>query len=138
MARPFEMINDINDKKQLWKLAVKVHHKWKVTPATKKYFEMLVADKRGHDIHVIVSTMFRQSFDSALLVDVTYTMSNFQVLPNDLLFRPSNQKYILKFTGGTTIRDVGKHDIPDKICNLTPFADIILEKWQRNLLTDVI
>ncbi|CAK8565531.1 unnamed protein product [Lathyrus sativus] len=99
---------------------------------------MAVVDKKGHDIYIIILTTFRQSFDSALLVDVTCTMSNFQVLPNDLLFRPSNQKYILNFNGGMTIKDVGKHDIPDKICNLTPFPDIISRKWQRNLLTDII
>lgn len=60
--------------------------------------------------------------------NVTCTMFNFQVQPNDLMFKPTNLKFLLKFTSGTTMEDVGKHDIPDKSANLTPFADIISGK----------
>ncbi|CAI8612671.1 unnamed protein product [Vicia faba] len=69
MARPFEMIT------------------------LKEHFEMVVFDKHGHDIHVVVPTIFKQTFDSIL-----------------------------------------KHDIQDKLRNLTPFANIIFGKWQRNVL----
>ncbi|CAI8587855.1 unnamed protein product [Vicia faba] len=97
MARPFEMISDINDHMELWKISVKIHHKWKVTTASKEHFEMVVFDKHGHDID-----------------------------------------FILKFTGGTTVGDTGKHDIDNKPRNLTPFVDVISEKWQRIVLCDVI
>ncbi|CAK8533328.1 unnamed protein product [Lathyrus sativus] len=138
MARLFEMMNDITDRKDLWKLAVKIHHKWKVITTTKEHFEMVVIDKQGHDIHVVVPTIFRQTFDSALSVNVTCTMSNFQVQLNDLIFKPTSHKYLLKFTGGIRIRDTGKHDIPNKVINLTPYADIVAGKWPKNLLIDVI
>ncbi|CAI8607038.1 unnamed protein product [Vicia faba] len=100
MARPFEMISDINDRNELWEIAVKKHHKWMVTTAPKEHFEMVV--------------------------------------PSDLMFKPTNHKFLLKFTSGTTIGDIGKHDITDKLSSLTPFVDIILGKWQRNILCDVI
>ncbi|XP_058774959.1 uncharacterized protein LOC131649219 [Vicia villosa] len=52
----------------------------------------------GSDIHVIVSPVYRQSFDSLFVVNDTYTIANFQVQLNDLLFKPSAHKYLLKFT----------------------------------------
>lgn len=45
MARPFETVSDINNRKELWVIAVKIHHKWKVTTASKEHFEMVVVDK---------------------------------------------------------------------------------------------
>ncbi|CAK8562912.1 unnamed protein product [Lathyrus sativus] len=138
MARPFETINDITDCKDLWKLVVKIHHKWKLTTITNEHFEMVVVDKQGHGIHVVVLKIFSQTFDSSLSVNVTWTMLNFQVQPNDLFFKPTSHKYLLKFTGGKRIGDIGKYDIPDKVINLTPFMDIISGKWPKNLLIDVI
>ncbi|CAI8619193.1 unnamed protein product [Vicia faba] len=138
MARPFEMISDINDRKELWKIVIKMHHKWMVTTASEEYFEMVVFDKHGHDIHVVVPTVFKQTFDSILSVNVTCTMSTFQIQPNDLMFKHTNHKFLLKFTGGTTVGDIGKHKIYDKISSLTPFADLISGKWQRNVLCDGI
>lgn len=44
MERSFETVSDINDKKELWKVAVKVHHWWNVIINTKEYFEMIVYD----------------------------------------------------------------------------------------------
>ncbi|CAI8614855.1 unnamed protein product [Vicia faba] len=138
MVRPFEMIGDINNRKELWKLSVKIHHKWKVSMTNKKHFDIVVVDKQGHDIHVVVSIIFRQTFDFVLSVNLMCMRSNFQVVPNDLTFIPTNHKYILKFTSGSTIGDIDKHDIRDKMTNLTPFADIILRKWHKHLLTDII
>ncbi|XP_058783999.1 uncharacterized protein LOC131658754 [Vicia villosa] len=92
----------------------------------------------GPDIQVVVPTIYRQTFDSLLLVNTTCTMSNFEVCPNDLIFKPTNQKYILKFTSGTTVSEIGKHDIQSKPTICTPFADIISGKWKKHLLTDVI
>ncbi|KAI5441059.1 hypothetical protein KIW84_010498 [Lathyrus oleraceus] len=47
MARPFEMIKDINDQKELWKIVVKVHHKWTVISNNKEHFEMIFIDKEA-------------------------------------------------------------------------------------------
>ncbi|CAK8537179.1 unnamed protein product [Lathyrus sativus] len=35
MARPFAIIKDINDSKELWKIAVRIHHKWSVVSKSK-------------------------------------------------------------------------------------------------------
>ncbi|CAI8599226.1 unnamed protein product [Vicia faba] len=138
MVRPFDNIGDINERKELWKFDVIIHRKWKVTTTNKEYFELVIIDKHCHDIQVVVPTLFRKSFDSVLLVNSNYTMSNFQVVPNELLFKPTNHKYILKFISGTTIANIDKHEILEKMTTLTPFADIISGKWQKSLLTSTI
>lgn len=45
MDQPFDLIKDINGSKEIWKIANKVHHKWKVLSTTKKHFELTVIDK---------------------------------------------------------------------------------------------
>ncbi|XP_058724536.1 uncharacterized protein LOC131596005 [Vicia villosa] len=138
MARPLEKISDVNDEKELWKVAVKIHHKWSVISNNKEHFEMVVYDSEGSDIHVIVPPVYRQNFDSVFVVNDTYTIANFQVQLNDLLFKPSAHKYLLKFTGGTKVGDRNVHQIQEKACRLTPFLDILTGKWNKDQLLDVI
>lgn len=45
IARPFEMVKDINDTKELWKIVVRIHHKWTVISKTKESLKMIVVDK---------------------------------------------------------------------------------------------
>ncbi|XP_058777014.1 uncharacterized protein LOC131651367 [Vicia villosa] len=138
MTRPFECVKDISDNKELWKIAIKIHHKWNVITNTKQHFEMIVMDKDGTDIHVIVPPLYSQTFDSQLAVNDTVTISNFQVQLNDVVFKPSNHKFLLKFSGGTTIGDRNKHLIPEKDLKITPFSDIITGKWKKDVLIDII
>ncbi|XP_058776860.1 uncharacterized protein LOC131651209 [Vicia villosa] len=138
MARPLEKISNVNDEKELWKVAVKIHHKWSVISNNKEHFEMVVYDSEGSDIHVIVPPVYRQSFDSLFVVNDTYTIANFQVQLNDLLFKPSAHKYLLKFTGGTKVGDRNVHQIQEKACRLTPFLDILTGKWNKDQVLDVI
>ncbi|CAL5186623.1 unnamed protein product [Lathyrus oleraceus] len=42
---PFEKISDINDLKELRKVAVCIRHKWSVITNNKEYFKMNVVDK---------------------------------------------------------------------------------------------
>ena len=83
------------------------------------------------DIHVVVPTMYSQTYDSQLVINDTYTIANFQVQLNELVFRPSNHKFFLRFTRGTTIGDRNKYHIPDKVINFTPLCDIIIGKWKK-------
>ncbi|XP_058733797.1 uncharacterized protein LOC131605463 [Vicia villosa] len=138
MARLFEQVKDINDSKELWKIAVRIHHKWTVVSKNKEHFEMILCDKEGCDIQCRVPTVYKQAFDSVLMVNSTYTISNFQVSLNDLLFKPTEHKFLLTFTGGTSVTDIKKHDIPPKPLNFTRFADILTGKWKKDVLIDVI
>ncbi|MCI81832.1 DUF223 domain protein, partial [Trifolium medium] len=44
MARVVEFIKDITDRKDLWKIVVKVKDKWSATKEGKGYFELVVVD----------------------------------------------------------------------------------------------
>ncbi|XP_058774786.1 uncharacterized protein LOC131649057 [Vicia villosa] len=134
MARPMEKIKDINDTKELWKVAVRVSHKWKVVSNNKEHFEMIFEDKEGSDIHVVVPTACMAAYTEKFEVDRTYTVSNFSVQPNNLVFKPSSHKFLVKFTGGTAVGDVDKHDIPPKPRPFTSFPDIINGNFQKNVL----
>lgn len=78
--------------------------------------------------------MYSQTYDSQLVINDTYTIANFQVQLNELVFRPPNHKFLLKFTGGTTVDDRNKHQILNKVINFTPFYDIITNKWKKYVL----
>lgn len=81
--------------------------------------------------------MFKQTFNSVLSINETCTIANFQVQLNDLMFKASDHKYLLKLTGGTTVGDNKKHEIPDDVIKFTFFGDIILGKWEKNLLIGI-
>ncbi|CAI8583352.1 unnamed protein product [Vicia faba] len=58
------------------------------------------------------------------------------VQPKDVVFKPFQHKFLLKFFDGTTVGDRNKHLILDKVVEVTPFCDIISEKWKRDGLID--
>ncbi|KAI5442808.1 hypothetical protein KIW84_011726 [Lathyrus oleraceus] len=134
MARPFEKIIDINDLKEPWKVSVCVHHKWSMVTNNKEHLEMIVVDKDGTDVHVIVPTTYLSAFNTMLNVDHTYTISNFKVAANDLVFKPSCHQYMVKFTGGTSVSDVDKHVIPPKITHFTSFDNIMTGRFKKDVL----
>ncbi|KAI5396652.1 hypothetical protein KIW84_062749 [Lathyrus oleraceus] len=127
MARPFEKIVDINETKELWKVAVKVHHKWTVISNNREHIELIFIDVdiSGADFHVIVPTALKITFDSVLLVNNTYTVMNFLPQINDLMFKTSKHPYVIRFTVGTRVSDINKYEIPGKKLNFKPFAEII-------------
>ncbi|GAU15812.1 hypothetical protein TSUD_236280 [Trifolium subterraneum] len=101
MARVFEFIKDITDRKDLWKIVVKVKDKWNATKEGKDFFQMVVVDSNGDDIFVLVPNELKQKFENGIPITVnnTYTMQNFQVTKNDDQFKPSHHEFKLRFTG---------------------------------------
>lgn len=73
-------------------------------------------------------------YDQILKENSTYTLSNFKVGPNDLLFKSSDHKHRLKWTGGTTAVDVNVHNIPHPALKFKPLAEIISGKCRSDLL----
>lgn len=49
--------------------------------------------------------MYKQAFNYVLTVNNTYTIGNFQVQMNELMFKASDHKYLLTFTSSTTVRN---------------------------------
>ncbi|KAI5445469.1 hypothetical protein KIW84_013631 [Lathyrus oleraceus] len=136
MAMPFEKIVDINETIELWKIAVKVHQKWTVISNIKEHIELIFVDDDGTDVHVIVPITLKATFDSVLLVNNTYTVTNFLPQINDLRFKTSEHPFVIKITPETHVSDINKHEIPGKRLNFKSFAEIISGNWRNNLLVD--
>lgn len=137
-VRPFAFIKDVNEKKDFWKLAVRVRDKWTVVKDGKEHIEMVIVDAKGADIQVIIPTGYKADSEKILAENSTYTLSNFQVMTNDLVFKASENKYKLKWTGGTSAEDVNLHQIPDPPIKFKPLAEIVAGKWRADLLVHVI
>ncbi|XP_058745814.1 uncharacterized protein LOC131618652 [Vicia villosa] len=138
MARPLAKICDINDSKELWKVSVRVHHKWTVVSNKREHFEMIFVDVSGGDIHVVVPAPHVSLFSEKMVLDHSYTISNFKVQANVAAFRPSSHKFMLKFTAGTTVTDDNNAEIPPKPLVFTKFTDIINGNFNKDVLIDVI
>ncbi|XP_058770393.1 uncharacterized protein LOC131644024 [Vicia villosa] len=138
MARPLAKICDINDSKELWKVSVRVHRKWTVVSNKREHFEMIFVDVSGGDIHVVVPAPHVSLFSEKMVLDHSYTVSNFKVQANVAAFRPSSHKFMLKFTAGTTVMDDNNAEIPPKPLVFTKFTDIINDNFNKDVLIDVI
>ena len=89
---------------------------------------------QGDDIHVVIPTEYKAVHDMILQENNTYTLSNFQVRSNDLLFKASDYKYRLNWTGGTTAVDVNAHNIPNPVLKFKPFTESLSGKWRSDVL----
>lgn len=56
------------------------------------------------------------------------------MVSNDLVFKASEHKFLLKWTGGTTAEDINVHDVPQSDTKFKPFAEIISGKWKPDIL----
>ncbi|XP_058777708.1 uncharacterized protein LOC131651973 [Vicia villosa] len=69
---PVERIAEINDGKELWKIVVRIHHRWNVVSNNKEHFEMIFVDKLGDDIHAVVPAPHVSVFTEKCLLGHTY------------------------------------------------------------------
>ena len=83
---------------------------------------------QDNDIQVVIPTVYKATYDKILEENATYTLSNFQVVSNDLVFKASEHKFQLKWTGGTNVVDINVHDVPKPDIKFKPFAEIISGK----------
>lgn len=89
---------------------------------------------QGTNVHVVVPTIVMPIFKDKFSIDKTYTLSNFTVVPNNLVFKPTNHMYYIKLTGGTSVNDVNNHVVNAKPDNFTPFPDIITGRYKKDVL----
>ncbi|KAK2394376.1 replication protein A 70 kDa DNA-binding subunit B [Trifolium repens] len=139
MARALETIKDINDSKYLWKVAVLVKDLWVATNYKNiKHVEMVLADKMGHDIQVIVPVDLMDQFKEALAEYTTFTLQNFVVEKNNIPLKCSDHPFKLVFNSGTLIQDMNEHNIPHPGYKFQDFEEIKSGKVRPDLCVDVI
>jgi hypothetical protein len=72
--------------------------------------------------------------DKILHENSTYTLSNFNVMKNDMPFKASEHKYRLIWTGASTAVDVNVHNIPSPGLKFKPIAEILAGMWKPDVL----
>lgn len=85
-------------------------------------------------MYVVLLTTYVVAYNEKFALDQTHIVSNFKVQPNNLVFKPSTHKFLVKFTGGTSVSDVNKHVIQPKQHNFTSFDDIITRKFPKDMI----
>lgn len=83
---------------------------------------------------MIIPTAYKVVYDKILEENAAYSLSNFQVVSNDLVFKASEHKFLSKWIGGTTADDINVHDVPKSDIKFKPFAEIISGKWRPDVL----
>ncbi|KAK2448879.1 replication protein A 70 kDa DNA-binding subunit B [Trifolium repens] len=69
MSRGFDAVQNVNDSKEQWKLAVRVEDLWTVTNRGKEHMEFLILDKQGDQIQPF-EEILAGNYHSDLLVDI--------------------------------------------------------------------
>ncbi|CAI8599856.1 unnamed protein product [Vicia faba] len=111
MARPIEVVKDINESNDLWKIVVRFKHLWTVTSASKKeHIEMILVDSELDTIQVIVPPFLVSKFKEQLAVGCSYKaelldipMNYLNILHLDAIVEGKFQSNILvDILGGVT------------------------------------
>ncbi|WJX53683.1 hypothetical protein P8452_39652 [Trifolium repens] len=139
MARPFEMIKDINDSKSVWKLAVLVRDLWTVSNSNKRqHIEMVIVDKQGNDIQVIVPFDLVEHFKEKLAENTSFTLYNFEVEKNNVTLKCSPHPFKLVFNSCTVIDHINGHEIPNSGYKFADFAELKAGKYRPDVVVDII
>ncbi|XP_058759184.1 uncharacterized protein LOC131632456 [Vicia villosa] len=140
MARPIDSVKDINESKELWKIAVSCKHIWSVTSSSnKEHIEMVLVNSKVHDmIQAIVRTYLVSKFKSELATGSSYNMHNFKVSKNDFSFKSTNHSYKLVLCGSTSVKKTDLPDIPAYYLNLLRLDAIVEGRFLFNVLVDIL
>ncbi|CAI8593621.1 unnamed protein product [Vicia faba] len=139
MARPVEAVKDINDSKDLWKIAVRCKYLWTITSASnKEHLEMILVDSKLDMIQVIVPPYLVPKFTMQLAVGCSYIMQNVKVSNNDFTFRSTKHSFKLIFCGSTSVEKTDLSDIPLNYFNILGLDAIVDGKFESNLLVDIM
>ncbi|XP_058741374.1 uncharacterized protein LOC131613746 [Vicia villosa] len=139
MSRPIEPLKEINDSKDLWKIAVRCKHLWTVTSSSnKEHMEMVLVDSKRDMIQAVVPAYLLSKFKSEIEIGNSYIMQNFKVGKNDFAFKSTNHTYKLVFCGSTSVKKAEFPDIPHNYLNIIGLNSIVEGRFQSNVLVDLI
>ncbi|PNX85483.1 replication factor-a protein 1 (Rpa1) family protein, partial [Trifolium pratense] len=137
MSRGVDNIKDINDNKEVWKVAVKVDDIWTTTRYSKEYAEMIIRDIQGDSIHVMIGPEeYKKRTDelAELMKLKTFTMTNFRVQPNDDKFKLTPHAYKMLFISGTSVQPKDIPNMPVSAFKFKKFEEIQSLKFAEDIL----
>ncbi|WJX12187.1 hypothetical protein P8452_02711 [Trifolium repens] len=140
-SRSYDDIKDITDKKEIWKLAVKVDDFWTNMKSGKEFAEIIFRDLKGDTIHVMIGPdeYKKRKDDVAELMKLkTHTIKNLRVQPNDDKFKLTDHRFKLNFISGTKVDPNEISNVSDSGFKFKKFEKIKALNFREDLLVDVI
>ncbi|KAF1869381.1 hypothetical protein Lal_00022691 [Lupinus albus] len=135
ISHPFDMINDVNDSKQLWKIVVRITKLWYVQiPPKRGHLEIILMDSKKLSCLLNLGGTKYKSLLHYLVEYKTYVMHNFDVMLNDLQFKACDHLYRMQFTTSTTVQKIIYHDIPHFEYDFKKFGEILADNFRSYLL----
>ncbi|KAE9604399.1 putative nucleic acid-binding protein [Lupinus albus] len=135
ISNTFDMIKDINESKQLWKIVVRITNLWYVQmPPRSDHLDMILMDSKGDKIQVFALNVGFNIWRHYLVEGKTYMIQNFYVIPNDLQFKSRHHLYRIQFHGSTTIGRIEYPAIPPTQYDFKKFPEILSGNFRTHLL----
>ncbi|KAJ1400508.1 hypothetical protein SESBI_29493 [Sesbania bispinosa] len=136
----FHKINSICERRQNWRLRVKLVRVWSMcavaTPSDPYAMQMVFVDEEGGKIEAIVQRQFMKKFSQCLVEGEVYKISNFGVSSNGGKFRASGHDYKLSFTACTQVTKCVGVSIPGLGLSLLKTSDLKKTRGHSVYLVD--
>ncbi|GAU44162.1 hypothetical protein TSUD_377620 [Trifolium subterraneum] len=136
---PYDPIDKINKKKEIWRLGVIIDDKWIVFKGeAEESLQIVIRDIKGNNIQATIMEKDIEYWKPKLAEGKTYCMRNFKIYDNNTGFRMSVHKYKLMFVGATRVDELEIAGIPPTLYNFVDFTEILAGKFTPDLLVDAI
>ncbi|GAU46241.1 hypothetical protein TSUD_280680 [Trifolium subterraneum] len=136
---PYDAIDKINKKNEIWRLGVIIDDKWIVLKGeAEESLQIVIRDIKGNNIQATVMDKDIEYWKPKLAEGKTYCMRNFKIYDNNTGFKMSAHKYKLMFVGATRVDELEIAGIPQTLHNFVDFTDIVAGKFTPDLLVDAI
>lgn len=135
MARPIDLIKEIDGTRETLKLAVGVLDIWLVQNQGKgSHLEIIIMDSKGDKIQALVNKEELPTYKPMLNEHNTYMMHNFTIVKNDNYYKVCDNNYKLVFTPATYLKEFNAQNIPPNVFHFKSFSEILSDDYQTDLL----
>ncbi|XP_058765056.1 replication protein A 70 kDa DNA-binding subunit C-like [Vicia villosa] len=139
MSRKFDSIKDITDKKETWRLAVRIIDSWSVVNSKgAEHLEMVIMDAAGDRIQVLIRADHTHKWKPRIQENMTCIINNGTVFDNDFQWKLCDHSKKFVFLGGTTMKHMDVQNIPPRKYYFKDFSEINGGNCQLNRLEDII
>ncbi|XP_058777136.1 replication protein A 70 kDa DNA-binding subunit C-like [Vicia villosa] len=139
MSRKFDAIKDITDKKETWRLAVRIIDSWSVVNSKgAEHLEMVIMDAAGDRIQVLIRADHTHKWKPRIQENMTCVINNGTVFDNDFQWKLCDHSKKFVFLGGTTMKHMDVQNIPPRKYYFKDFSEINGGNCQLNRLEDII
>ncbi|KAK2389502.1 replication protein A 70 kDa DNA-binding subunit B [Trifolium repens] len=141
MSKGCDNIKDITDKKDIWRLAVKVDDIWTGIKANQEVAEMILRDVKGDTIQVSIGPeefKKRKPEIDELMKMETHVIKNFRVMKNQDKYKFTEHAFKLNFISGTSVKPLEIPDMPVSGYKFKKFEEVQALTFREDLLYDLI